>query len=59
MTSGPFARDWTALRGWTILCDLGYYSHKTFAALRDAHVSWVGPLHAQARVVVIAEQHGP
>lgn len=52
------ARDWADLRGWTVLMDLGYYSHQTFAALREADVSWVCPLHDQARVDVTAAWPG-
>lgn len=48
------ARDWTELRGWTVVMDLGYYSHKTFAALREAGVSWLCPLNTQASVGVTA-----
>jgi hypothetical protein len=46
------ARDWTTLRGWTVVMDRGYYSHQTFAALGEAGVSWLCPLHAQASVDV-------
>lgn len=49
------ARDWTELRGWTVVVDRGYYSHRTFAALLAAGVSWLCPLHAQARVVVLTD----
>lgn len=52
-------RDWTELRGWTLLMDLGYYSHKTFAALRVADVSWICPLHAQATVEETSAVPGP
>lgn len=52
-------RDWTAWRGWTVVVDLGYYSHQVFATLRDAKVSWLCPLHAQARVQVTAARSGP
>lgn len=52
-------RDWTAWRGWTIVMDRGYYSHQGFAELRAAGVSWLCPLHRQARVVVTAAQVGP
>lgn len=53
------ARDWADLRGWTVLMDQGYYSHQTFGDLRAAGVSWLCPLHAQARVVVTADRLGP
>lgn len=52
-------RDWTAWRGWTVVIDLGYYSHQVFAALRAAEVSWLCPLHAQARVRVTTAWAGP
>jgi hypothetical protein len=52
-------RDWTAWRGWTVVIDRGYYGHQGFAELRAAGVSWLCPLHAQARVVVTAAQVGP
>jgi hypothetical protein len=52
-------RDWTDLVGWTVIVDLAYYAHRTFAALRAAKVSWVCRLHDQARHAVTAAQHGP
>lgn len=52
-------RDWTALRGWTVLMDGGYYSHADFRDLRAHDVSWVCPLNAQARVAVTADRPGP
>jgi hypothetical protein len=52
-------RDWTAWRGWTVVIDRGYYAHQSFAELRAAGVSWLCPLHAQARLVVTATQSGP
>jgi hypothetical protein len=52
-------RDWTAWRGWTVVMDLGYDSHQVFATLRQAQVSWLCPLHAQARVIVTAARTGP
>lgn len=52
-------RDWTALAGWTVLMDGGYYSHADFRELRAQHVSWICPLNAQARVVVTADRSGP
>jgi hypothetical protein len=50
------ARAWRPLRGWTVIMDLGYYSHRTFAALGEAGVSWLSPLQAQARVTVTASR---
>lgn len=41
-------RDLTALAGWTLLIDLGYYGHQQFRRLRAAQVSFICPLHAQA-----------
>jgi hypothetical protein len=52
-------RDWTDWRGWTVVIDRGYYAHPGFAELRAAGVSWLCPLHWQARVVVTAAQYGP
>jgi hypothetical protein len=52
-------RDWTAWRDWTVVIDRGYYGHQGFAELRAAGVSWLCPLHAQARVVVTRAQPGP
>jgi hypothetical protein len=37
-----------ALRGQTVVCDLGFYSHARFAALHAAGVHLVTRLHAQA-----------
>lgn len=39
--------------------DGGYYGHRDFAALRNAGVSWICPLNAQARVAVTADHQGP
>jgi hypothetical protein len=52
-------RDWSDWRGWTVVIDRGYYAHPGFAELRAAGVSWLCPLHRQARVVVTAAQTGP
>lgn len=41
-------RDLTALQGWTLVMDLGYYGHARFARLRAARVSFVSRLHHQA-----------
>jgi len=48
------AWDREPLRGWTVLIDLGYYSHQTFAALRAGGVSFLSRLHPQAHYVVTA-----
>lgn len=53
------ARDWAALAGWTVLMDGAYYSHADFARMREAAVSWVCPLNAQARVSVTHTRPGP
>jgi hypothetical protein len=47
-------RDLAELAGWTLLIDLGYYGHQQFRRLRAAQVSFICPLHAQARVHVTA-----
>lgn len=39
--------------------DLGYYSHADFQDLRAQRVSWICPLHDQARVAVTADHIGP
>ena len=51
-------RDWTELAGWTVLMDLGYYSHADFQDLRAQRVSWICPLHEQARVAVATDHIG-
>ncbi len=43
-----------ALRGWTVLVDLGYYGHRQFARLRAAGVSFLSRLHQQAAYRVTA-----
>lgn len=53
------ARDWDALRGWTVLMDRGYYGHRTFAAMGNQGISWICPLHPQARVTVTGALAGP
>lgn len=40
--------DLEALRGWTVLVDLGYYGHRQFARLREHGVSFLSRLHPQA-----------
>ena len=52
-------RDLAALRGWTVVFDLGYYGHPHLARLRGAGVSFVCPLHPQARVEVAAARPVP
>ena len=52
-------RDLAELAGWTALMDLGYYGHRRFARLRAAGVSWICPLHAQARYRVTAARPVP
>jgi hypothetical protein len=49
-------RDLAPLAGWTLLIDLGYYGHARFARLREAGVSFVCPLQAQASYRVTAER---
>jgi len=44
-----------ALAEQTLIFDLGYYSHRRFAALLAAHVHLLTRLHPQAAVTVIAE----
>lgn len=46
--------DLAALRGWTVLIDLGYYGHRQFARLRQAGVSFLSRLHPQATYQVTA-----
>lgn len=43
-----------ALRGWTVLVDLGYYGHRQFARLQAAGVSFLTRLHPQAVYQVTA-----
>lgn len=52
-------RDLTALAGWTLVMDLGYYGHARFARLQAAGVSWLCPLHAQASYTGTAAQPVP
>lgn len=46
--------DLTALRGWTVLIDLGYYGHRQFVRLREHGVSFLSRLHPQAGYRVTA-----
>jgi hypothetical protein len=41
-------RDLTALAGWTVVMDLGYYGHARFARLQAAGVHFLCRLHQQA-----------
>lgn len=52
-------RGWelAALRGWTVLIDLGYYGHRLFAQLRAAGVHFVTRLHPQAAFRVTAVRY--
>jgi hypothetical protein len=52
-------RDLAPLRGWTLLMDRGYYGHARFARLREAGVSFLCPLHAQASYEVTAAHRVP
>jgi hypothetical protein len=45
-----------AVRGQSLVCDLGFYSHARFARLQAADVHFVTRLHAQAAYVVEAER---
>jgi hypothetical protein len=45
-----------ALRGDTLVMDLGYYSHRRFARLLAADIHFVTRVHPQARVAVLAQQ---
>jgi hypothetical protein len=49
-------RDLAPLAGWTLLVDLGYYGHARFARLREAGVSFIRPLQAQAGYQITAER---
>jgi hypothetical protein len=42
-----------ALRGRTLVIDLGYYSHQRFAALHAAHIHVISRLHPQATYTVV------
>lgn len=46
--------DLDALRGWTVLIDLGSYGHRQFARLREHGVSFLSRLHPQAVYQVTA-----
>ena len=49
-------RDLTALVGWTLLIDLGYYGHQLFEHLRAASVSFICRLQAQASYRVAVDR---
>jgi len=51
--------DLTPWRGWTVLCDLGYYGHQQFQRLRAAGVSFVTRLHPQASYRITAQRPVP
>ncbi|MGH3812201.1 MAG: IS4 family transposase [Pseudonocardiaceae bacterium] len=54
--------DLAPWRGWTMLCDLGYYGHRQFQRLREAGVHLITRLNAQATYVILAQHrvpHGP
>lgn len=52
-------RDLTAVAGWTLLFDLGYYGHPHLARLMAQGVSFVCPLHPQAKTVPTAHRPVP
>ena len=52
-------RDLAELWGWTVVFDLGYSGHPHLARLRGAGVSFVCPLHPQAKTAVTAEHAVP
>jgi len=52
-------RGLAELAGWTVVSDLGYYGHARFARLRDAGVSVIARLHAQAAFAVTATHAVP
>jgi hypothetical protein len=51
--------DLSPYRGWTLVFDLGYYSHRSFARLRAAGVSFVSRIHPQAGYRVTASRVVP
>jgi hypothetical protein len=53
------ARDLTDLVGWTVVVDLGYYGHASFARLRAAGVHLLSRLHPQAVYRVTATRSVP
>jgi hypothetical protein len=53
------ALDVTAWRGWTLVCDLGYYGHQQFARLRASGVSFITRLQDQATWTVTAKRPTP
>lgn len=51
--------DLAPWRGWTVLCDLGYYGHRQFERLRTSGVHFVTRLHPQATYVITAQHRVP
>lgn len=51
--------DLALWRGWTIVCDLGYYGHQQFARLRTAGVHVITRLNEQASYVITAQRRVP
>lgn len=51
-----WTEELNALRGWTVLLDLGYYGHRQFARLREHGVSFLSRLHPQAGYQVTASR---
>lgn len=51
--------DLAPWRGWTILCDLGYYGHRQFVRLREAGVHVIIRLNEQARYAITAKRRVP
>jgi hypothetical protein len=47
--------DLSDLAGWTLVIDLGYYAHRSFARLREHGVSFLCRFHPQAFAQVTAE----
>ncbi len=51
--------DLTPWRGWTVLCDLGYYGHRQLARLRASGVAFITRLHPQAAYVIGRQRRPP
>lgn len=51
--------DLAPWRGWTLLCDLGYYGHHQVARLRTHGVHVITRLHPQAHYVITAQHRVP
>jgi hypothetical protein len=51
-------REWdlSALEGWTLVFDLGYYAHAHFRRLLEGGVSFVTRLHSQAHYEPLSEE---